>query len=178
MRREIAVDVKLFSFTHTSKPRGVQLNGRRKLFTSARSVLLRNEWHLWGEYWDSRLLFGAQLFLGEALHFVSPVNSQLTHTHTFLRPHTHPLRIPESVFDGRHQARGCGSGDCYKDHISSEYYVQDQHRCQRTHTQSYRYAHAHARIMQIAVPPVSVITELCSGYNRGMLSSVKSCGQS
>ena len=32
--------------------------------------------------------------------------------------------------------------------------------------------------MQISVGRVSVITKLCSGYNRGILSSVKSCGQS
>lgn len=38
--------------------------------------------------------------------------------------------------------------------------------------------YAHVCIMQIAVTPVSVITKVCGGYNRGMLSAVKSCGQS
>lgn len=35
-----------------------------------------------------------------------------------------------------------------------------------------------AHIMQIALSPESVITKLCGGYNRGILSPVKSCGQS
>lgn len=39
---------------------------------------------------------------------------------------------------------------------------------------TYTYVH----IMQISVPDVSVITKVCDGYNRGMLSAVKSCGQS
>lgn len=36
----------------------------------------------------------------------------------------------------------------------------------------------HAHIMQIVVPSVSVITKLCGGFDGGILSVVKSCGQS
>lgn len=46
------------------------------------------------------------------------------------------------------------------------------------HTDKSVKTQARTHIMQIAVPPPSVIIKVCGGYNTGMLSSVKSCGQS
>lgn len=133
-------------------------------------------------------LFGAQSALGEALHFVLAVNSQQTHILYAYRvgfwwsatrrrwPDQHFYDIACNVPQfGKHCHKW------YRLHLQKTVHFNFSQvfnvmcpnliRCRKNHMFS-------VHIMQIAGTHLSAITKVFGGYNRGMLSAVKSCGQS
>lgn len=172
---------------------------QRMLFTF--KVLLWRAWHLWGQYWDS-LFYLEQSCSSVKLCILShwKTGKHYTHiTHTgcvfdglqhagafttwyVLKTVLKRLKwwfskmVQAAITDISSMYFLCASininiaryGTCTHSHTDTD----------KTHKNILKHMHNHAHIMQIAVSPVSVITKLCGGYNRRMLSSVKSRGQS